>query len=233
MRSNRQIKKWTTENAMDHTRGNSIPPSYPNEVMVKIFSSGGYSSEFSPMSPGSSVLDVGCGFGNNLVYFLDRDCVGFGIDVTNDMVSLARENLKRLGYGDVKIEKGSNESIPFPDGRFDILVSVNTLHYSQGIVGINKALAEFSRVVTKGGKVFIMTSGPRHKIVQNSKRHNILDWEVLDFGFRTSDRLSFFDDTLHFKDVLSEHFDNVEVGRLTEDYSTLTLDFMFSICSNK
>jgi ubiquinone/menaquinone biosynthesis C-methylase UbiE len=233
MRSEKQIKKWTTENAMDRTRGNSIPPSYPNEVMVKIFSSSEYSSGFSTIDPGSSVLDVGCAFGNNLVYFLDRDCVGYGIDVTNDMVNLAKGNLKRLGYGDVKIEKGSNEAIPFPDGSFDILISVNTLHYSQGIVGINKALAEFSRVVTNGGKVFIMTAGPRHKIVQNSKRHNLLDWEVLDFGFRTSDRLSFFDDTVHFKAVLSEHFDNVEVGSLTEDYSTSTLDFMFSMCNNK
>jgi len=57
---------------MDHSVGNSIPPSYPNEVVVKIFSSGGYSSGFSPINPGSSVLDVGCGFGNNLVYFLDK-----------------------------------------------------------------------------------------------------------------------------------------------------------------
>ena len=228
-----QKEKWTKENAMDRTKGNSIPPSYPNEVMVKTFSSSAYSLNFTPVEKGQKVIDVGCGYGNNLVYFLDRDCKGFGVDVTEDMVGLARDNMERLAYDDVIIEKGTNTDIPFAKEYFDILISVNTLHYSNGVSGINKALTEFSRVVSKGGKIFIMTAGPSHKIVQNSKRHHVLDWEVLDFGFRTADKLSFFDNSEHFKDVLSEHFDNVEVGRLTEEYPSMTLDFLFSICTNK
>ena len=69
--SSKDLKeKWTKENSMDTSRGNSIPPSYPNEIMIKTFSSGAYSSNFLPLEAGQKVLDVGCGFANNLVYFL-------------------------------------------------------------------------------------------------------------------------------------------------------------------
>lgn len=227
-----QEKKWTEANAMDRSTGNTVPPSYPNEVMVKVFSSGTYSSNFSPISGIEHVLDIGCGAGNNLVYFVDKGCTAVGIDVTDEMVGFALSNLDRLGYSDVPVQIGSNTNIPFPDNEFDIILSVNTLHYSPGASGIDSALREFTRVLRPGGKAFIMTAGPRHDIVTSSKQHGEFDWEVLDFGFRTGNRQSFFDDKAHFKSTLSKYFKSVDVGGATEEYPSILLEFMFAICTN-
>lgn len=226
----KQEDKWNKENSMDR-KDNSIPPSYPNEVMVKSFSSSYYSSTFCPVEKGQKVIDVGCGFGNNLVYFLDRNCEGCGIEVTPDMIDLAKDNLKRLGYDNYDIKYGTNIDVPFDDNVFDVLLSVNAVHYSQGQSGIKKSLSEFKRVLKDEGRAFIMTAGPHHVIVEQSKRHGMFDWEVEDYGFRTGNRMSFFDGEEHFKDVLSQYFDGVEVGRVTEQYSTVKLDFMFSTCT--
>lgn len=209
-----------------------VPPSYPNEIMAKVFSSGFYSSSFAPVNGTERVLDIGCGAGNNLVYFLNKGCDGIGVDVTDDMVSFAVDNLKRLGHNNVSVKLGSNSSIPFSDNFFDIILSVNTLRYSSGSTGIKDSLQEFSRVTEAGGKAFIMTADPKHEIVMKSKRLGAFDWEVVDFGFRTGDRLSFFDDKAHFKKTLSEYFKTVQVGRTTEEYSTVTLNFLFAICTN-
>jgi ubiquinone/menaquinone biosynthesis C-methylase UbiE len=142
-----QEDKWTKENAMDRSQGNKTLPSYPNEVMIKIFSSGSYSTNFSPLEEDQKMLDVGCGAGNNLTFFLDKGCEGYGIDVTEDMVDLAKENLTRCGYKNVPIKIGSNNNIPFEDDYFDVLISVNTLHYSEGLSGIEQSLREFLKMV--------------------------------------------------------------------------------------
>ncbi len=233
MKSKLQEEKWTKGNAMDRSHGNKTLPSYPNEVMVKIFSSGTYSTSFCPVEEDQKVLDVGCGAGNNLIFFLNKGCKCFGIDVTEDMVELAAENLASCGYEGVPISLGVNDSIPFDDHIFDVLLSVNTLHYSSGEAGIDRSLAEFKRVMTNGGRIFIVTAGPDHEIVTSSRRHGLFDWEVLDYGFRTGNRQSFFDSADHFKDVLSRHFEFVETGKLTEEYPAKKLDFLFAICKVK
>ena len=233
MKSKSQEEKWTRGNAIDRSQGNKTLPSYPNEVMVKIFSTGAYSTSFCPVEENQKVLDVGCGAGNNLVFFLNKGCECFGIDVTEDMVALGAENLASLGYEGVSISLGANERIPFDCHTFDVLLSVNTLHYSGGESGIDRSLKEFKRVMVDGGRIFIVTAGPDHEIVLNSRRQGLFDWEVLDYGFRTGNRQSFFDSADHFKDVLSRHFEFVETGKLTEEYPTKKLDFLFAICQVK
>lgn len=216
---------------MSMAHGNSLPPSYPNEVLVKTFASSYYSANFQPIETGQKILDVGCGFANNLTFFLDRGCEGFGVDVTEDMVELARDNLKRLGYGDNEIRQGDNCNIPYPDNTFDVLLSVGALHYSKGAKGIDQSLREFSRVVKDGGRFFILTTGQKHAIYKNSKRHKEFEWEILDYDFRTGDRLAFFDDAKHFEKTLARYFKNVEIGRFTEQYPAVTVDSLFAICS--
>lgn len=233
MSTEQQKKKWTKENSMSTVHGNSIPPSYPNEVLVKTFASSYYSENFRPLEVGQKVLDVGCGSANNLTFFMDRGCQCFGVDVTEDMVEIGKENMKRLGYGDADIRVGENTKLPFADNTFDVLLSVGALHYSPGVSGVDQSLKEFSRVVAEGGRIFILTTGPEHIFRQKSKRHGVLDWEVMDYGFRTGDRLSIFDDAEHFKNTLSKYFDDVEVGNYLEKYPAVTIDSLFAICSNK
>jgi ubiquinone/menaquinone biosynthesis C-methylase UbiE len=223
--------KWNRENAMDRTLGNTTPPSYPNEGMVKIFSTAYYSQLFSPLIPGQTVIDVGCAWGNNLIYFIDRGLHATGVDVTNEMVEIGQQNLERLGYK-AHIVQGENENIPFPNNSFDVLISTAALHYSSGRSAINKALAEFSRVTKKGGKIFITTAGPNHEIRAKAIKHDDLLWEVQEYGFRSGDSFGFFDNQQHLEETCSQAFTRVETGVLVEQYSTRTLEFLYALCIN-
>ncbi len=224
-------EKWNEKTAMESNREDGTPPSYPNEMMAKIFSSGYYSSNFSAIKKGQKVLDVGCGFGNNLTFFIDRGCDAYGVDINDEMVRLAKTNLNRLGRN-AHIAVGRNDQIPFGNGEFDLLISVNTLHYQCGEEGIDNALNEFRRVTKEGGRIFIMTAGPAHEIRSKSKQLGPFMWEVLDYGFRTGSVLAFFEDREHLQAVLSKKFSSVETGMLTEKYSVRTLEFLYAICLN-
>lgn len=223
--------KWNSETSMDRSRGNSIPPSYPNEFLVKIFSSSYYSGLFEILQPGEKVLDVGCGFANNLVYFMDRGLNAYGVEVNEETARLARDNLSRLGYEGCQVSVGHNEALPFEDRFFDILLSVNTIHYSEGAEGIARALLEFKRVIKPRGRLFIATAGPLHVIRTQSDRLGEFNWKVKDFGFRSGHVLSFFDDPFHLERTCKRFYSKVELGRLTEHYPTVTLDFMLALCS--
>ncbi len=221
--------KWTTANAMDTKNGNKIPPSYPNEMMVKVFSTVHYSRLFGqPVVAGTKVIDVGSGFGNNLVYFLDRGLEGYGVDVTDDMIGLAAQNMQRLGY-EAKFSLGENQKIPYPDAYFEYLISVNTIHYEKDEAGIRAAFKEFRRVVKPGAKVFIMTAGPNHEIRAKVRRLGTLSYEVLDYGFRSNEQFAFFEDKNHLEKIAGEYFREVEVGLLREEFSTKTLEFMYCV----
>ena len=124
---NDKLNKWSVANARAYTNVNKFGPSYPSEFLVKIFASPYYSDLFQPLSLNDMVLDVGCGHANNLLFFLDRGCRGYGVDVTEDMISLATENLQRLGYQAV-LRLGTNHKLPFREDTFDVLLSVNTIH---------------------------------------------------------------------------------------------------------
>ena len=82
---------------------------------------------------GSAVLDVGCGAGfdmyvaGQLVGDQGRVC---GIDLTDEMASLARKNLAKAGISNVEIKKVDMEHIPYPDHSFDVVISNGVINLS-------------------------------------------------------------------------------------------------------
>ncbi len=92
--------------------------------------------------PRDVILDVGCGPGRHLIEFRASGIRCAGIDASPHMVELAQ---KRLGPF-VPIESGSAESLPFEDGRFDIVLLVKTLEFVDDPI---KALHEARRVARK------------------------------------------------------------------------------------
>ena len=224
------VNKWTRDKAVDKTTLDAKLPAYPNEFMVKLFASTYYSNLAAGfIQSGQKVLDVGCGAANNLRFFVDRGLEGHGIDVTDDFVEMALENVKQLGYL-AKIQRGSNEQIPYEDNFFDILISINTIHYQEGREAYIRALREFSRVVKPGGLVVFSTVGMQHEFRTHSKREQEFSWLAKDYGFRSDNRFGFCDDENHLISTLKEVFPKVETAVNTERYSTRTLEFIFAIC---
>ena len=74
----------------------------------------------------------------------------YGVDMTDEMLSLARNNARKAGVTNVEFRKGTIEQVPLPDGAVDVVISNCVINLS---VDKPAVLAEMYRVLTPGGRV--------------------------------------------------------------------------------
>ena len=104
------------------------------------------------LQPGEIVLDLGSGGGIDVLLSARR--VGptgkaFGLDMTDEMLALARENQRKAGVDNVEFLKGEIEDIPLPDESVDVIISNCVINLS---LDKDKVLSEASRVLRPGGR---------------------------------------------------------------------------------
>ena len=105
------------------------------------------------LSAGEAVLDLGSGGG--LDCFLSAQQVGpegrvVGLDMNDDMLELARRNLKKVGAANVEFQKGELESMPLPDDTFDVIISNCVINLSPDK---DQVFRESFRVLKQGGRM--------------------------------------------------------------------------------
>ena len=101
--------------------------------------------------PGDSVLEIGFGSGHLLEKILSAGACAHvsGVDPSAEMVRLAGRRLgKFIRGGKARVREGSIEALPFGDGEFTKLCTVNTLYFWRGP---SAALSECRRVLRGGG----------------------------------------------------------------------------------
>lgn len=220
---------WTINNSFDRTAKAVNPPSYPNEMLVKILSSSNYSKIVNELPPFAKTLEVGVFSGNNARFFIENGFDLTGSEINLEMVELCKINLERLNYPVPKVTVGSNTNLDSPDSIFDLLVSINTIHYSVGSE-ISLALKEFSRVLKPTAWAIIETPGQNHFAVTSAIRNSEFDYTWEAGGFRQKEHFGFFDSRDHFKKNLLGFFSEVEVCKRLEEYPNVTLEFWTAIC---
>lgn len=90
-----------------------------------------------------SVLEIGCGPGGNLLEIIEKQPSRLvGVDISNEMVSLATKKLPT----DVKVLKIDGTSLPFEDNTFDIVFTATVLQHNTDDEMLRKIMAELSRV---------------------------------------------------------------------------------------
>lgn len=104
------------------------------------------------LKPGETVLDLGSGGGIDVLLSAKR--VGptgkaYGLDMTDDMLALARENQRQAGVENVEFLKGEIESIPLPDNSVDVVISNCVINLS---ADKDRVLREAFRVLRPGGR---------------------------------------------------------------------------------
>jgi tellurite methyltransferase len=100
------------------------------------------------------VLDLGCGSGRHVVHFARSGFMVHGLDESPEGVRLARESLASQGLqGEVHV-RNIYEPLPYADGLFDAVVSVQVIHHAR-IAAIRRLVDEITRVLKPGGLVFV------------------------------------------------------------------------------
>ena len=174
---------------------------------------------------GQLILDVGCGTGNNLILFNNKKNKLYGTEVTTKTAKLTQDYLKSINV-EAEILKGTNLKLPFKNNFFDILISVNTIHYEKTNKDILRSLREYNRVLKKGGKVIIFTVGPSHDIFKKAKLYGKNQYEVQNWDFRNGEKYFYFESEKYLKFYSSKFFKNIETGRVRENLMKINLDFL-------
>jgi SAM-dependent methyltransferase len=222
------VSEWNRE--IQREKKEEKYPKWPNEVMLKVlFGGGDYLRDPCKPQKDWKVLDVGCGFANNLVPFADLGCECHGVDLHPEMAATVQGIMDRRGYK-TKIQAGSNRSLPYPDACFDLILSVNTLHYEGTEGNIDKALREFRRVIKPGGALYLSTVGPAHTIFTRAEKLGPHRYKVKNFDFRDGQDFFFFEDEDSIQEICKRIFPRVETGRVTEKLMNLPLDFLIALC---
>ena len=126
------------------------------------------------LNPGEVVLDLGSGGGIDVLLSAKR--VGptgkaYGLDMTDEMLALARKNQKKSGIENVEFLKGEIESIPLPDNSVDVIISNCVINLS---ADKDNVLREAFRVLKPGGRFAVSDVVVRGDVPDEVRKHMLL-----------------------------------------------------------
>jgi arsenite methyltransferase len=159
-----------TSNLYDGDQANQIP-----EEALRASLGCGNPTALAQLNAGEIVLDLGSGGGIDVLLSANR--VGptgkaYGLDMTDEMLALARENQRKAGISNVEFLKGEIENIPLPDNSVDVIISNCVINLS---ADKNRVLQEAFRVLKPGGR-FAVSDVVIRGDVPEDVRQNVLLW---------------------------------------------------------
>jgi SAM-dependent methyltransferase len=158
-----------TSNLYDVSEKGALP-----EAAVLASLGCGNPTALAQLQPGETVLDLGSGGGIDVLLSARR--VGptgkaYGLDMTDEMLALARENQKTAGVGNVEFLKGEIENIPLPDNSVDVIISNCVINLS---ADKDRVLKEAFRVLKPGGRFAVSDIVTRGEVPEQIRKDMLL-----------------------------------------------------------
>ena len=159
-----------TSNLYDSAQSDQIPA----EAMLASLGCGNPTA-LAKLNPGETVLDLGSGGGIDVLLSARR--VGstgkaYGLDMTDEMLSLANANKLKAGVENVEFLKGEIENIPLPDNSVDVIISNCVINLS---ADKDAVLREAYRVLKPGGRFAVSDVVTRGEILPEIRK-SVLLW---------------------------------------------------------
>ena len=155
--------------------GESDVEAIPEHAMLASLGCGNPTA-LAELKPGEVVLDLGSGGGIDVLLSARR--VGpsgkaYGLDMTDEMLTLARENQREAGLTNVEFLKGEIENIPLPDNSVDVVISNCVINLS---ADKDRVLSEAFRVLKPGGRFAVSDIVVRGDSVPDAVRRSMELW---------------------------------------------------------
>src|ERR1700683_1268564 len=159
-----------TSNLYDSSQAGQIP----EEAMLASLGCGNPTA-LAKLNPGEVVLDLGSGGGIDVLFSAKR--VGptgkaYGLDMTDEMLSLAIANKQKSGLNNVEFLKGEIEHIPLPDNSVDVIISNCVINLS---ADKDQVLKEAYRVLKPGGRFAVSDVVTRGEMLPEIRK-SVLLW---------------------------------------------------------
>ena len=160
----------------------------------------------------ANLLDVGTGTGRVLEIFADRIDHGLGLDLSNQMLDLARSRLDELGLRHCAVQQGNAYDLGLDAGTIDVAVLHHVLHY---LDDPKTSIGEVARTLRPGGRLLIVDFAPHHdEVMRRDYAHHWLGFadDQVAHWCRESGLIDI--ETQHLTPAVTDH---------TEDSLTVTL----------